>query len=139
MTLRSNDYPVEVIRAYSYLFIIICILYNNFRQRRQSGFKSGVVDPGQQNFNFPRQISEKFRFVQGISPKYLFSRQILLIYSYSWENYSISLQKSPLSNMPPVHYTIYFKTRPHTPTAPCDPTIPCQKSGRSRLPQPPQD
>src|SRR6218665_3186716 len=39
------------------------------RQRRQSGLKSGVVDPGQQNFDFSKQISEKFRFFQAISQK----------------------------------------------------------------------
>src|SRR6218665_3154355 len=32
-----------------------------------------------------------------------FSRQKLLIYSYFWANYSISLQKSSLSNILPVH------------------------------------
>jgi len=29
----------------------------------------GVVDPGQQNLDFSRQISEKFRFFQAISRK----------------------------------------------------------------------
>ena len=38
-------------------------------QRRQSGLKSGVVDLGQQNFDFSRQISEKFRCFQAISQK----------------------------------------------------------------------
>src|SRR6218665_2226322 len=96
----------------------------------------GIVDPGQQNFDFSRQISEKFRFFQAIlkkcrffqanfrkisifSGKFFrnfdsfrqffkkvrFSRQKLLIYSYMyfWTNYSISFQKSPLSNILPVH------------------------------------
>ena len=100
---------------------------------------------GQQNFDFSRQISEKFRIFQAISRKmsiipgkflknfkffqahlwkisifsgnfsnnfdffrqflknFDFSRQKLLIYSYFWANYSISLQKSPLSNILPVH------------------------------------
>ena len=35
--------------------------------------------------------------------KIRFSRQKLLIYSDFWVNYSISLQKSPLSNILPVH------------------------------------
>src|SRR6218665_2787284 len=42
---------------------------------------------------FSRQISEKFRF----------SRHKLAICSYFWANYSISLQKSPLSNILTVH------------------------------------
>jgi len=47
------------------------------------------------NFDFYRQISEKFRFD--------FFRQKLAIYSYFLANYSISLQKSPLSNILLVH------------------------------------
>src|SRR6218665_3586871 len=95
-----------------------------------------VVDPGQQSFDFSRQISEKCRFFRAISRQISifpdkrlknfeffmqilekfqffhaifrkisrqFSRQKLLIYSYFWANYSISLQKSPLSNILPVH------------------------------------
>jgi len=62
------------------------------------------------NFDFSRQIFEKFWFFQAnfrkisifqaILKKFRFSRQKLLIYSYFWaNNYSISLQKSPLSNV----------------------------------------
>src|SRR6218665_141570 len=54
------------------------------------------------NFSFSRQICEKFRFFTQFK-KNRFSRQKLLIYSDFWANYSISLQKSPLSNIIPVH------------------------------------
>jgi len=41
-------------------------------------WKLGVVDPGQQSFDFSRQISKKFRFVQAILQKIsIFSKQIL--------------------------------------------------------------
>jgi len=64
--------------------------------------------------DFSGQISKKFRFFSGnfiqnfnfswqISEKYRFFRQKLAIYSYFWANYSISLQKSPPSNILPVH------------------------------------
>ena len=40
-------------------------------QRCQSDLKSGVmVDPGGKNFDFSRQISEKFRFSMAISKKF---------------------------------------------------------------------
>src|SRR6218665_939901 len=35
------------------------------------------------------------------------SRQKLAIYNYFWANYFISIQKSPLSNILPVHDKIY--------------------------------
>src|SRR6218665_846017 len=68
--------------------------------------------------DFSSQICEKFQFFSGnfiqnsdfswqISEKYRFSRQKLAIYSYFWANYSISLQKSPLSNILPVHDKIH--------------------------------
>src|SRR6218665_1792507 len=83
-----------------------------WQQRRQSGLKSGVVDPGQKNFDFYRQIYQKFQSFQAILRKNIeFCRQIfenfdsfrqlkkidfpstkLSIYSYLWANYSISLQ-----------------------------------------------
>src|SRR6218665_3872987 len=53
-----------------------------------------------------RQFHKKFRFSRQISQKYRFSRQQLAICSYFWANYSISLQKSPLSNILPVHDNI---------------------------------
>jgi len=57
-------------------------------QRRQSGLKSGgVVDLAQQNFDFSRQISEKFRFFQAISPKISIFKQI-------WKNIDFSRQIS---------------------------------------------
>ena len=57
----------------------------------------------QKNFNFSRQIYENFWFFQAISQKIRLSRQELPIYSNFWKNYSISLEKSPLSNILPVH------------------------------------
>src|SRR6218665_3727023 len=55
------------------------------------------------NFDFSRQISEKYRFFRQFHKKFRFSKQKLGIYSYFWANYSISPQKSPLSNILPVH------------------------------------
>src|SRR6218665_3731955 len=71
--------------------------------------------------DFSKQISEKFRFCHAISQKnsifsrkfpknvniirqfnFFPARQKLAIYSYFWATYSISLQKSPLSNILPV-------------------------------------
>src|SRR6218665_34538 len=47
------------------------------QQRRQSGLKSGGRGSGSKNFDFYRQISEKFRFFQAILQKNIeFSRQI---------------------------------------------------------------
>jgi len=87
----------------------------------------GVVDPGKKT-RFSMQIFEKFRFFQAIShnkfdfpgkftknfdflgnftKKFEFPGIIgYLAYSYFWANYSISLQKSPLSNMLPVRNKI---------------------------------
>jgi len=54
--------------------------------------------------DFSRQIFENFDFFSGpFTQKVWFFRQKLVIYSYFWANYSISLQKSPLSNILPVH------------------------------------
>jgi len=52
---------------------------------------------------FLRQISEKCGFFQAIGIFSDFPGKKLVIYSYFWANYSISLQKSPLSNILPVH------------------------------------
>ena len=73
-------------------------------QRCQSGLKSGkVVDPGKK-IDFSRQIFENFDFFQALSHNFFyFFRQKLVICSYFWANYSTSLQKSPLSNILPVH------------------------------------
>jgi len=45
-------------------------------QRRQSGLKSGVVDPGQNNFNFFQAI-KKIRFSRQIFKKFRFGQAIL--------------------------------------------------------------
>src|SRR6218665_1456795 len=83
----------------------------------------GVVDPGQTNFdlfrqffsgNFTKEFHKKIRFFQGnfrkmsifsgnLKQKFDFPSKQLSIYSYFWANYSISLQKSPLSNILPAH------------------------------------
>ena len=61
--------------------------------------------------------------------------QKLLIDSYFWANYSISLQKSPPSNILPVGYMTILISRPvHDPLRPsCDPlqqpTTPAQNLG----------
>src|SRR6218665_2995263 len=91
------------------------------------------------NFGFSKEIFEKFLFFSGkFSKEFKFfrqlkksiSRQKLLISSYFWVNYSIYLQKSPLSNILPVHDTIY-----HDPsTAPLHAIPSCQKSGASQPP-----
>jgi len=46
---------------------------------------------------------KQFRLFQAIYKKIRFSRQKLVIYSCFWANYSIAFQKSPLSNILPVH------------------------------------
>src|SRR6218665_437186 len=108
----------------------------------------GVVDPGQKishfpaisqnNFDLSRQISEDFDFCQAISSKKLnfpgknfgmtpfpFIQTKLVIYSYFWPNYSISLQRSLLSNILPVHDQIIIifhdPPRPHDSRATHDP------------------
>src|SRR6218665_33159 len=84
------------------------------RQRRQSGLESGgslirvnkisfFSGNLKKAFDFSRQIFEKFRFLGAISQRISISRQKTVIYSYFWASYSISLQKSPLPNIPPVH------------------------------------
>src|SRR6218665_2809238 len=71
--------------------------------------------------------------------KIRFSRQKLLIYSDFWANYSISFQKSPLSNILPVHDNIMLifhdpSTTPLLP--PATPYTPLPKIGGSRPPTP---
>jgi len=60
------------------------------------------MDPGKKKFDFSRKISENFDFFREFK-KNRFSRQNLVIYNYYWTNYYISLQKSTLSNIGPVH------------------------------------
>jgi len=74
------------------------------------------VDLGQQISIFPGKFPKNFDFFKQFNQKFDFARQKLAIYSYFWANYSISLPKSPLSNMLPVHQR-YIITRP-----PCDNT-----------------
>src|SRR6218665_720041 len=74
---------------------------------------------------FSRQISEYFDFFLAISQNILISQAKLAIYSCFWANYYISLQKSPHSNILPVHYKIqyYFTVRPRPHDSPATPTI----------------
>src|SRR6218665_3993200 len=56
----------------------------------------------QKNIEFCRKIFENFDFFQVIKTIDLGpTKQKKSIYSYLWANYSISLQKSPLSNILP--------------------------------------
>jgi len=119
----------------------------------------GVVDPGKTNFNFSRQVSEKFRFFsRNFTKKCQFSRQIsenfdnfrqfkknrfsrqkLANYSNFWANYSISLQRSPLSNILPVHDRYNNISRPvnDPPEMPlATPTSPLPKIWGFRPPTP---
>jgi len=119
--------------SYLFLFFSTSFNDVSCLQRRQSDLKAGRRGSRSTKFRFFRanfrEISifsgnftkfrffkanfEKFRFFQAnfwrISiffrqfKKNRFSRQNLLIFSYFWENYSISLQKPPLSNILPVH------------------------------------
>ena len=57
----------------------------------------GIVDPDKKN-RFFQANSKKNIFFQAIS-----QNLDLAIYSNFWANYSISLQKSPLLDMLPVH------------------------------------
>src|SRR6218665_34014 len=112
----------DPILAVSYLCADNSTFYS--LQRRQSGLKSGgVVDPGQKislftgkfpkNFDFFRQFHKSrffqanFRKISIFSGNFItnldFPGKKLDIYSYFWENYSISRQKSPLSKILPVH------------------------------------
>src|SRR6218665_1808272 len=106
-------------------------------------------------------ISQKFLIFHGKFPKtfdflgdfteifdFRFARKKLVIYSYFWPNYCISLQKSPLSNILPVqcvHDKIYqyFTTRPRPPRPPPaillrPPTTPLPKIWGVTAPQTPR-
>src|SRR6218665_2050236 len=63
----------------------------------------GVLDPDQNSFDFYRKISKKIDFFMQFHKKIRFSRQKLVIYSNFCENYTISIQRSLLSNILPVH------------------------------------
>ena len=113
----------------------------------------GVVDPGKK-CDFSRQISEKsnfrpfhqrnrfsrqLQFFRKSQKEIWFSRQKWAIYSYFEANYSISLQKSPLSNIHvlPVHdkIIIIFHNPFTTPTtSPSTPTTPLPKFCRIDAP-----
>ena|SRR6218665_2908758 len=96
---------------------------HTMQQRRQSYLKSGVlwirvkkIRFLQGNFRemsifhailkeiiFSGQISEKFRFLQAISQNISTFQAKIGHIQQLWENYSISLQKSPFSNILPVN------------------------------------
>ena len=69
----------------------------NFRKNRffQANFKKNLI--------FSSKFSKKFYLFRQFLEKIRFSRQKLLIHNCFWTNYSISLQKSPLSKILPVH------------------------------------
>src|SRR6218665_171524 len=74
----------------------------DFSKKISEEFRSFKQFP--KKFRFSRKISEKFLFLGNFKKNFGFSRQKLVIYMcYSWANYSIALQKSPLSNTLPVH------------------------------------
>src|SRR6218665_1558829 len=79
----------------------------------QSGLKSGGHGSGLKKVSiFPRQIDERFRLFSGknfritslshLLQNVRLSRQNLPFTAKFWANYSISLEKSPLSNILPV-------------------------------------
>jgi len=71
---------------------------------RQFHKKSTFLSKFAKNFDFfSGNFMQNFDFSWQISEKYRFPKQKLAIYSYFWANYSISLQKSPLSNILPLH------------------------------------
>ena|SRR6218665_3269161 len=91
------------------LFGLACLC-----QRRQSGLKSGgswirvqksliFQALSQKILIFPGKFSKDFDFNQAILEKTLIFQAKLAIYSCFWANYSISLQKLPLSNILIVH------------------------------------
>src|SRR6218665_3813764 len=85
-----------------------------FMDGPQSGLKSGGRGSGSNKFQlfqanflkiyvFSCKFSKNFGFFRQFHNKFRFSRQKLVIYNYFWANYSISLKKSPLLNILPVH------------------------------------
>src|SRR6218665_681198 len=75
------------------------------------------------NSNFPGKFPENFDFLGNFTKKIRFSRQKLVIYSYFWKNYSISLQQSPLSKyfLYMIRYNILRPSHDPRATTPCDP------------------
>jgi len=135
--------PMQFQKQFSKANLCFKVMVNvvNFRSTghsmsfKSSGLKSGlVVDPGQQNFDFSRQISEKFRFFQAISWKFSifpgkfvknfnFSGKFSIFFTQFFKKFDfpgkiahlqlllskllyISLQKSQLSNILPAHDNI---------------------------------
>src|SRR6218665_2599814 len=124
-------------------------------QRGQSGLKSGGRGFGSKNSDFARQFNKEFRFfmanLRKISifsgnfiKKVRFSRQKFLndlflrlsrqncplkdaFTVYFWANCSIYLEKSPFSNILPVHDKIIM-TFYEPPRPPCDPHDPPVKN-----------
>ena len=76
--------------------------HSNFRKFR---FFSGNFT---QKLDFFQANFQNISLFHAISPKISIFRQKLVIYSYFWTNYSISLQKSPLSNIEYFLYTIRY-------------------------------
>src|SRR6218665_402189 len=75
------------------------------------------------NVNFSGKFFKNFDF-SGNLKQFRFSRQKLLIYSYFWTIFSISLQKSPLSNI--------LISRPvHDPSCEHPTTLPAQNLGNA--------
>jgi len=56
--------------------------------------------------DFPGKFLKNFNFLGNFTKNVDFTVKKLAIYSYFWANYFISLQKSPLSNILPVHNKI---------------------------------
>src|SRR6218665_1895814 len=99
------------------------------------------------DFDLSRQISEKFDFFSGnFTKSFYFPGKDFRMTSFSvypdkighlqllqWANYSISIQKSPLSDILPVHdkIIIIFHDPSTTPTPLRPPTTPSPKSGGS--------
>src|SRR6218665_2232488 len=88
----------------------ICVRHR--RQRRQSGLKSGeVVDPGQQNFEFSRKISEKFRFCKAISQNIsIFQGKFFKNFDFPGRNCSFTATSGQIIQFlfKSHHFRIYF-------------------------------
>src|SRR6218665_2653150 len=80
--------------------------FDFFRQLKKIDFRRETFKKllfFQENLIFSGKFLKNFNFFRQFVKKKLISRQKFLIYSYFWANYSISLQKSPLLNILPVH------------------------------------
>src|SRR6218665_3587464 len=113
------------------------------------GFGSKNFDFYSKFPNFSGNFTKEYRVLQNIEnfdffrqlKKFDFPSKKLSIYSYLWANYSIPLQKKPLSNILPVQdkiIIIIFHDPSTTPTTPLRPSLRplCPKS-RGHDPQPP--